>query len=273
MLNLVVSAFEKVLSKVIERDAARIERLNNAWAEENSNMPPILDCKGRFHAPCDGYVLPNSSEDYVGRNYDEVVFAKGQYLPVPLSRDEDIAYLQIRKSNAMLEKYMAREKIKVEESLADEIIKELEDNAFIKFGKGKSWEVNDIRVCYLYLSGNKSFLSDFYSSIKDVIENKDKQIYTGEAVEGRVRVKGEVINIKVDSEFAYGSPYNAAIVKRCLIKLDNDSTCYGNVPSNVFDELSVGDKVEFTATFSKSEKDSHHAYYKRPFKMEIKNEN
>lgn len=272
MLNLVLNAFEEVVAVVTKRDADRIERLNNAWSEANSNMPPILDCKGRLHAPCDGYMLPFTCEDYAGRNYDDVVFAKGQYLPVPLSRDEDIAYLHERKSAAMAEKYQAREKIKVDAELADSIIKELGDNMFIGLGKGKSWEVNGTQVCYMYLSGNKSFLTQFFNAIKGVIENNDKQVYTGEGVEGRVRVKGKVINIKTEHE-RRGYGYEVEVVKRCLIKLDNDSTCFGNVPSNVFFDLNTGDEVEFTGTFTKSEKDEHHAYFKRPFKMVILNDN
>lgn len=267
MLNLVLNAFAEVVDVVAKRDAARIERLNNAWSEANENVPPIVDRQGRLHAPVDGYSLPHVHEDYALRNYDDVVFAKGQYLPVPLSRDEDIAFLQQRKSATMAEKYQAREKIKVDAELADAIIAELGDNMFISISKGKSWEVNGTQVCYMYLTGNKSFLTQFYEAIKGAIENKDKQVYTGEGVDGRVRVKGQVISVKDYDDYDFR--YNPTTVRRCIIKLDNDSTCFGNVPSNVYFDLEGGDEVEFTASFTKSEKDNHHSYFKRPFKMVI----
>ena len=186
MISIVLEAFANVVSVVRERDAARIKRLEDAFLEANSNIPPTIDRHGRFHAPVDGYVLPEMFVDYM-KNYDDVIFAAGQYLPIPLTGDDYFDHFRFEKARQLDAKYQAREKIKVETSLADKVIGELKDNAYITFGKGQSWEVNNVSVCYLYMSSpNKSFLDMFFKVIKDAIENTETQQYTGDALVGRI---------------------------------------------------------------------------------------
>lgn len=271
MLNLVLDAFSKVVAEVKEKNLARQKRLEAAWSEANDNLPPIVDSHGRLHAPCDGYHVPTQILDYVGC-YDDVYFAKGQYLPIPLTGDDELDYSRFKSSERLANKYLPRDKIKVDESLADEVIAELENNYYISFTKGKSWEVNGNNVCYLYLSSpSQAMLNKFVKSIKSVIENTDKQVYTGEGIVGRQRVKGKVLRVFQEESlsYSYHSPIN--FVSKLLICLDNDSTCYGSLPNGV--EVEVGDVVEFTATFQLSNKDPHHSYYKRPFKMEVLDSN
>lgn len=262
MINLVLEAFSNVVDIVKNADSKRIQRLENAWSEANSNTRPNIDRQGRFHAPCDGYQIPITNEDYIG-NYDEMIFAKGQYLPIPLTGDDGLDHSRYTKSARYAEKYLPREKIKVDAVLADQIINELKDNCYIGLHKGKCWAVNDIDVCYLYLeSANQSFLNQFYKAIKSTIENNDVQIYNGDAVVGRARVKGKVLNVKVVEGYSYNGGIN--FTRKLLIRLDNDSTCFGTEPSTL--EIESGDEVEFTATFEKSDK-QHHSFYKRPHNM------
>lgn len=265
MINLVLESFAVVVDELKERQAANIQRLENAWSEANSNIPPKMDRQGRLHAPCDGYQLPYMNVDYIG-NYDEMIFAKGQYLPIPLTGDDYLDHSRFTKASRNAELYRPRGKIKVNEELADQIIAELKDNFYINFTKGKSWSVNDVHVCYMYMTAcNQSMLDRFIKAIKDTVENNDRQVYTGEGCEGRVRVKGKVLKRTVQESYGYRGQIEFA--NKVLILLDNDSTCFGSEPSSV--ALDAGDVVEFTASFEKSNKDVHHSYYKRPHKMII----
>jgi len=265
MIEVVMNAFATVVEELKERQSANIKRLENAWSEANSNIPPTMDRQGRLHAPCDGYQLPvNYAVDYIG-NYDEAIFAKGQYLPIPLTGDDYLDYSRFVSHARNVERYRPRGKLKVNEELADQIIAELKDNFYIYFAKGKAWSVNDVSVCYLYMEAcNQSMLDRFIAAIRDAVENTERQLYTGQAIVGRERVKGKVIKTTVDEFYTSGG---VGFVRKLLIHLDNDSTCYGTEPSSV--SIDAGDEVEFTASFEKSSKSETHSFYKRPHKMVI----
>lgn len=94
------------------------------------------------------------------------------------------------------------------------------------------------------------------------------------APEGRQTVNGVIKSIKwVESDF--GGAY------KTLVELDNGTRVYGTLPSDqqessqningtwVTNQAQVGDKVEITATFEVSQKDTLFGFYKRPkFKNE-----
>lgn len=266
MINLVLESFAVVVDELKERQAANIQRLENAWSEANSDIPPNMDRQGRFHAPCDGYQLPFMNVDYIG-NYDEMIFAKGQYLPIPLTGDDYLDHSRFTKASRNAELYRPRGKLKVNEELADQIIGELKDNLYINFTKGKSWAVNDISLCYLYMtSTNQSMLDRFIKAIKDTVENNDRQVYTGCALEGRIRSKGVVLKIKAEDVRCGYNQYTR--VYKALIHLENDSLCYGTLPSAI-ETCDVGTTVEFTASFEKAVDIKHMSFYKRPHKMVV----
>lgn len=266
MIQLVLDAFAEVVEEVNVANAKHLEQLSNAWSEANDKLPPTMDRHGRLHAPVDGYHLPTEYLDFNGC-YDDVFFAKGQYLPVPLTGDDVLDYSLCQKSNRLAEKYMPRERIKVSETLADEIIAELDNNTYIDFKKGTSWEVNGIGICYLYMSApSKAILNKFHKSVKDAIENKDVQQYSGTAIKGKNTVRGKIIHISCEDNPYTRQQYD--LVYRVTVHLDNDSVCYGTLPKSIISAV-IGDVIEFTATFEKSKNKDHVSYYKRPSKASI----
>ena len=89
------------------------------------------------------------------------------------------------------------------------------------------------------------------------------------APEGKQTVKGTIKSIKwVDSDF--GGAF------KTLVELENGTRVYGTLPSDqhensaningawVTNKAEVGDKVEITATFEVSQKDTLFGFYKRP---------
>lgn len=274
-LNLVMNAFESAVEHCNKKYRDRVEKLERAWSEANEGLTPNQDRLGRWHSPCDGYELARDLDFPDTVDYDKK-YRKGEFLPTPIDYSSDIAHAASAKSARMKSYYRSKDKIKVEEELAVAICEKLMDNSFIEFGHGKSWEVNNVKICYLYLAAHiENAFKYFVDSVKDAIENTDKQIYTGQAIEGRERVTGKIVNVFEEEQLSFGPYGGTEMVKKFLIVLDNDSTCLGNAPSSAY-HLGKGDNVEFTATFTKSKKE-HHSYYKRPHKMicineEIENE-
>lgn len=257
-----IAQFEKVVEKTNERYAKRVEAMQNLWSEANDMLAPNIDSRGRLHAPCSGYALPQHV-DYCVDVDPEHLYRKGEFLPVPLSTDEDAMYFQQMKSANLRNRFTLREKIKVDLDFAEEITAELNGNSYVTFSHGKSWEVNGKPVCYLYLNSIvNAVFNDFVNLIRNVVENNDKHIFTGVAPEGRQKVKGKIVKITDAYMFSDITLYPT---DKVYIILDNDSSCYGTLPSGDFH---VGDIVEFTATFTHS-KASHHAFYKRPHKMTV----
>lgn len=87
--------------------------------------------------------------------------------------------------------------------------------------------------------------------------------FTGVMVEGKRTVRGTVKNI--GCSVFHGNRFKS-VTQKITVELDDNTTCYGSVPSNV--NVAIGDRVEFTATFSKSDT-IHHGWYKRPSKFTI----
>lgn len=181
----------------------------------------------------------------------------------------------------MFNKFRSQEKIKVELELAEQIVKELEHNSVIEFSHGSSWSVNGIEICYLYLKAHvENVFKYFYDAVKSAIENTDKHVYTGSAYEGRQLVKGKIARASIETVVDYSGYSSTTEIIKLFIVLDNDSTCFGNFPSSVIinghkqyfcgscEDLR-GVEVEFTATFTKAKNSDHHAYYKRPHKMNL----
>ena len=270
--NLVLNAFELAVEHCQKKYYARVEKIENAWSEANDGLQPNRDKLGRYHSPCDGYALAYNL-DFLPDVDVEKLYRKGEYLPTPLCDDEDTNNTLFKRSSRAYETYRSKEKIKVEADLAELIVKEICENSFIEFSHGNSWAVNGTKICYLYMKAHvENAFKYFVESVKTVIENTDKHIYTGSAYEGREKVYGTIVSIIEEEQISYGGYCVTEMIKKFFIVLDNDSTCFGNAPSNGY-YLEKSDRVEFTATFTKAKNSDHHAYYKRPHKMAlIKNE-
>lgn len=75
---------------------------------------------------------------------------------------------------------------------------------------------------------------------------------------GRIFVIGEVVSVKcIDTDYG--------VRQVMTVKSDRGFLVWGSVPSNI-DDLSKGDRVSFTATVTRSDKDSKFGFFKRPSK-------
>ena len=262
-LQVVLDTMSSIIETIQERYQARIEKLNALWSEANDGLRPNTDRLGRLHAPCNGYRLCEDLDFGPGFDHDHL-YRKGEFLPVPLPTDEEHYFNLQQKRLACSIAYKKRDKIKVDYDLAVMIVEEMRFNNYIGMSTGKTWEVNGVKICYLYInSDSDSVLKPFIEGVKSAIENTDRVEYKGESIEGRLRVRGKIQ--KITSEYMNAGYNQVTIVHRAMIVLDNDSVCYGNLSSKeVFEE---GDVVEFTGTFVKSEKHKHVSIYKRPHRM------
>lgn len=262
MLNKLLNSVLEIIVAKNQKYHLKMEKLMSLWEEKNDGIPPNMDKYGRLHAPCNGYTLPIHL-DYDG-DYD-VVYAKGSYLPIPLHEMS-----LPRKAN----KHDLR--VKMPYDLYMSIRNEILNNDKYNFplggllSNGSTWEQKNIVWCYVYIDGNNAPEKEIQELLFQYVEdNKPKKEikYKGESIDGKHTVKGKVLSIKSDS---YSLGYSDVATLKMLLVLDNDSTCYGTLPKALYD-AEVGDEVEFTATFKKS--DDHHSFYSRPSKSKLVSKN
>jgi hypothetical protein len=117
--------------------------------------------------------------------------------------------------------------------------------------------------------------------IERSIERAMEPLPEKSAPTGRVTVDGTIISTRVDDGI-YGS------VRKILVKLTDGNKVWGTCPAEVENYVMgwresdqeidretldarkyVGTMVEFTASFTVSDKDEHFAFYKRPTKVQV----
>lgn len=94
---------------------------------------------------------------------------------------------------------------------------------------------------------------------------KAKEEARPDAPEGRIEIIGKVIGVKW-IENVYG--YNNASTKKIVVEADEGYKVYSTAPRAILG-VGKGDKVKFTATLTRSDKDSKFAFAKRPTKAEV----
>jgi hypothetical protein len=94
-------------------------------------------------------------------------------------------------------------------------------------------------------------------------------------LEGKIEVSGEVLGFKqVENNFSY---YNDTITKM-VFKDDRGFTLFGTVPaafkgrSETKESIERGDRIKFTATIQKSQRDETFGFFKRATKCEVLND-
>jgi hypothetical protein len=131
---------------------------------------------------------------------------------------------------------------------------------------GKTWDVEGVQWCYVYITANYNFGTKLVDAIKasiDSITHKSVTEEKGDAPEGKQTVKGYISGIKF-YEGAYG------VEHKMMVVLANNATVYGSVPASIA-SAKHGDVVIFSANFEVSKKDKGHAFFKRPTKANILN--
>ena len=120
----------------------------------------------------------------------------------------------------------------------------------------------------IYGSLSEKQVAAFISSIaRDLKFAADKAAEAEHAVdlpllvEGKVSMTGEILSIK-EQYTDFGSCW------KMLVKLEDGNKVWGTVPSSISD-AERGDTITFSATVTKSDKDDHFGFFKRPTKAGI----
>lgn len=279
-MNTIANTIIKETNAIVNKNELlykkRLDRVTAAYCEENEDIKPTLDLKGRFHAPCNGYRIPDrilNSCDF-SDCYDEKLFSKGEYLPNPLDMDEFNFFSNSNYKNFLFKtRFLAKGEIL---SIFEELTQQQDGMPFhISFGK--SWLYENEKQCYVYIVATwKSIISLFNKTITDrqkeikrseLADIEAKRILEkslkGDFQEGKQTVKAIVKSIKSTIGYTGNTEY------KMLVSLENGATSYGSIPKSIFDEIENGDSITFTATFECSKNDSTHGYHKRPSKAKI----
>jgi hypothetical protein len=253
ILDIIHEAFEKARAE----SAARRARIEAAWKAENDELAPTVDRNGRMHAPCEGYMMPDNV-DFRG-DYDGHVFGAGEYLPVPLTDEDDY----FGGYNMNLSRFDYREKVKAALSDIEEVMT-MCDRYGITVNHGKAWECGGAKVAYAYVTGIKRMVKAAVQAFEQVkpaekVTAPEPEVYIGE---GRMTVRGTIVQTKLQ-EVMQVSYYSPTHVYKMLVKTPEGAKLWGTLPSAVDPEYRG--EIEFTATFTKG--DNGMTWFKRPSKV------
>lgn len=231
--------------------AARAARLESAYSEANDGIAPTCDSQGRYHAPCDGYVLPSGWAELCLGDYDGRMFGRGEFLPVPCNdaeHEENRYYANLARPN-----YDYQRKVKARVSDIEEL-KTLAVRCLI-VGQGKAWiDDSGNATAYAYLEGLKSIVESA-AGVLDTLYNaarvKGPEVY----LEGRLDVTGTIVATKAHNDPMYGASV------KMLVTTEEGARLWGTMP-RALPMDSQGKQVSFTATFSKGRDGM--TYFKRP---------
>lgn len=250
-MKTLIEAIAKQTTVNKSKEAARLQRICDALESAN-DVAPTVDRIGRLHAPVDGYVSSDS----------DITYAKGEFIPTPEFEGDDF-YMPAASSK----KPEARRL--VSGSVFTQVLEYSETDG-VTIGTGKQFNRQGVNSCYAYIKAStKSHLKAVTGWIDDAMKAETEKLEKskpakGEAPTGRQSVKGTVLAVKAN-ETDYG------ITLKMFVELENHATVYGTLPASICDS-EAGDKIEFTATFEHASDDNTHAFYKRPSKAKVINE-
>lgn len=264
----------KMKNKVEELNAnykKYVARLEAAYKESNNGLEPTTDSKGRLHAPCDGYMMPNADKwDYGHKDYSDVLFGKGEFLPFLDDPYSD-------KVGVNVKDFSSKFKVKVNDDVKM-MIEECKQIFDINVSFGKEWEYKGHKQRYAWIVGGTkekhfaAFVEEEMQSVIDAAKAQQelKKAEKGIAPEGKVRVRGKILNMSAQATYHL---YNSSVyADKVLIELENKSTVYGTLPAKIAnmgtDEV-IGMVVEFNANFTHAKNDNTHSFFKNPSKIEI----
>lgn len=233
--------------------AARQARIEAAFKESNSDITPTEDSKGRFHAPCDGYMLPVRYADMCEGDYSDKIFAAGEYLPEPLV-DEEHYYNRMNKiANLPVYKRKVKAPVASIEALQEMGVYRLDA------AHGRAWDESGVMVAYAYLEGMKILVDAAEADLGDVY-NGSKVAELEVYLEGKQTVIGELVFTKPEYSDAYGHTV------KMMVKTAEGHKLYGTMPAALPDDCK-GKMVTFSATFKPGKNGL--TYYSRPTQAEI----
>ena len=274
--NTIIKSSTIIVEKNKKNYNKRLERVNNAYCEENENISPNIDEKGRFHAPCHGYRIPERVLNTCDFSdcYDEKLFSKGEYLPNPLDMDE---FKFFYNNNVNGFNFSTRFRVSGTELSSFKYLQSiLSSNLPFTVSFGKSWIYNNEETCNVYISAAwQSIISLFNDEMKKIENEKKAKIEAEQLLikskKGKIKEGKQTISCIV-SFFKTVEAYMGGLEKKMIVTLENGSTAFGSIPKSIYDNVKLNDKITFTATFQSSLNDDTHGYFKRPSKAFIAKE-
>lgn len=233
-------------------------------ADLNHDVEPTVSSAG-LHAPFDGYEWETE--------YRHGTYLKGQFLPWPEPED----WKGIKSGS-----FTGETKITgVPVDRADDFIKHFDElpqaQKLIKVSRGADYKKDSDTFCYFYISKcpedliqaiEDYLMGDIYK-LQRLAEEKTEQERAerdaahmdGEDVtEGRQVITGTMLAMK-RKETIYG------LTLKMLVQDDRGFRVWGSVPSGL--DAMRDDRITFTATVQRSEKDSKFGFFKRPTKSQV----
>lgn len=260
----ILNVFVSLINQRKEIKRKHQERLISVYKEENQGVEPNVDCNGRFHAPIDGYVIP----EIIARTFDlkgkeDVIWGKGEFLPVfltPQEIDEITPY-----DPSLHHSYV---KIKTTQSEYDEFVDNYNKNDDINslvsdLKSGKEFMIDDVVYKYTYFKTPHFYAKKIKLEQEKFEDQKREQErkYKGKLLlTGEVEIVGDVIKTIIRT-------IDGVLERKCIIELENKATLYGTLPAKVNDDYKG--RISFVAKVSISPKDDTHGFYSRPKKVLI----
>lgn len=249
-MSKIITLLEEAFEVQKQKSNDRRNRIENAWKESNSDILPTLDSQGRYHAPVDGYTIPDSCFDYKV-DIEGRIFGAGEYLPVPLTPEDDF----FGEFNKFHSDFTYKEKVKAQVSLIKEV-KALDGKFGFEVEHGKTWEDGGEEYAYAYIKGIRSMVKAAVAAFEECSKKAEEvEVY----VSGKQTVNGQVIFTKITNSEFYG------ISRKMLVKTAEGAKLWGTLPSAV--EIDYRGEIQFTATFEPGQNGM--SYFKRPSKVSI----
>lgn len=264
---------DSIVARKRDEYSAHCIRIENAYTEANSELPPNVDNNGRLHATCDGYMLPSSRLENCNfaEEYETKIFAKGAFLPNPINDSDELFFFVNERHDNQFKNHVSRL------LSGDEIIEAMRDidtkDKPLNIRFSRSWKRNGETQCYINIySAFKTINNKITSVIDDYAEEKEmerkaaelaKKALKGDAPTERITVTATVTGLPVYEDYYKG------YVTKLMVTLENGSTAFGSLPAKLSD-VNIGDVIEMTATFTPKQEDKTHADFKRPSKPSIK---
>jgi hypothetical protein len=245
-------------------------RWKRVLTERNDGVEPTVSPAG-FHAPFDGYVHVWAE----GEHELESTYLAGQFLPASKERESlsvgaftgqsQIKGVPVDRIAKFLDAY---------QELPEAVRKT------VHVGRSREWldDWSGETVCYVYISKCPAdlcaaiedyLMGDIYKLQRLAVEQadaeraaRDKAHEEGEdAPEGRVVITGTVLSFKWQSS-DYGD------VLKMLVQDDRGFRVWGSVPASL-DDAEREDRISFTATVTQSNDNTKFAFFKRPTKAVV----
>lgn len=249
---------EAIVRKVHGFNVKRWNDVLRRSEEANDGMTPTVDRQGRFHAPKDGYIDPDSDRIYRG----------GSYLPFPEEYYMDGGELRFRGGSFSSSKgWRYQERIRMSKAdagalmtISEELIAK-ENGAFsgyFEVSMGKAWEEGDITVCYAYIKA--AYKPVLEAILRFASKHEHKRPVVEPVVfpvwpEERRKITGTIISTK-----AYPSSFGGSSVWKMLVQADDGNKTFGSHPTSL--AAHAGDRVEFEAKVVMKEPGFY--YFKNP---------